>query len=229
MRAFLGSLGFLTTIPVGNDRESFESFRSNLWVMPITGAFIGVAVGICYLILKPLGLQYLAVIAYISVEGINHIDGLSDFGDAIFAPKDRRLKALKDERMGTGGVMLTALYITLLTVSFMKRLSFGMIVLSQAMAKFAMLLLLTTTKPLWTGMASYMMEKARVRDLAIGLAEVFALAAAFKAIPQLMALLLISTLYRFAVIRTFGGVNGDIIGAGNCLVFLSGILMAQKW
>jgi len=229
MRPLLGSMGFLTTIPVGNDEKSFESFRRNLWVMPITGTIIGVVVALFYALLRAAGLQYLTVVVYILVEGINHVDGLSDFGDALFAPKDRRLKALKDERKGTGGVLLTALYVSLLTVLFSRNLNVGMIVLSQAAAKLCMLTLLTTAKPLWPGMASYMMEHARLKDLAFGLIAIALLSAYLNLITQFLILLTAICLYRYAVLRSFGGVNGDIIGASNCLIFLLGVIIAQKW
>ena len=170
-----------------------------------------------------------------AVEGINHIDGLSDFGDAIFAPKDRRFQALKDTKTGVGGTVVVCIYIFTLMQAFMNLKSVVAIVNSQIMAKFGMLLLLTTTKPLWRGLASCMMEFASLRDLVIG----FIIMSILTAVCSLvytdvivinLILLILAFAYRLFVVKVFGGVNGDLIGALNCITFASGLLLAtQKW
>ncbi len=235
MKAIAGALGFFSTIPVGRDAESFESLRENLWILPIVGAILGIFMAIPILILIRFvkNLAFLAVLIYLAVEGINHIDGLADFGDALFAPKDRKLKALKDLKTGVGGTVAVCIYIFSLMQTF-SILHPDEIVLaviySQMMAKFGMLLLLTTTKPIWEGMASCMMEFARRSDLVVGLTIVIVFTLACLTIyPKIVwvnvAVILLCLLYRLYVIRTFGGVNGDIVGALNCLAFAFSLIL----
>ncbi len=225
MRFLLGALGFFTTIPVGRDERSFESLRRNLWVLPLVGAVIGFLIGIPLLILKDLDLPFLGVLVYLAIEGVNHVDGLADFGDAFFATKDRKLKALKDLNLGVGGVLAVALYIAILTKEFELIDNIVALIDSQMMAKFGMLFLLTTTKPIWDGMASYMMEFARRRDLIVGAILVTFVSLTFGAIFVNLAVVFLCFAYRFYVIRTFGGVNGDMIGALNCIIFAFTLLL----
>lgn len=237
MKALIGSLGFFSTIPIGRDVNSFEALRRNLWIMPITGAVVGTIIAIPTFFLKMLSNKalFLSVLIYLAVEGLNHVDGLSDFGDAIFAPGDRRFQALKDTKTGVGGTVTVCIYMFTLMYAFMSIESVVVIVNSQIMAKYGMLLLLTTTKPLWNGLASCMMEFANVRDLVLGSVIVVILTGVCSLIyPRVILinpiLLVLALAYRSFVIRSFGGVNGDIIGALNCIVFASGLILAtQKW
>lgn len=235
MKALAGALGFFSTVPVGRDAESFESLRRNLWILPIVGVILGIFMAIPILILVRFvkNLAFLAVLIYLAVEGINHVDGLADFGDALFAPKDRKLKALKDLKTGVGGTVTICIYFFTLMQTFMSLESDKIaiaIINSQMMAKFGMLLLLTTTKPIWSGMASCMMEFASRRDIVVGLAIVIVFTLACLTIyPKIVwvniAVILLCLLYRSYVTRTFGGVNGDMLGALNCLTFAFSLIL----
>ncbi len=235
MKALAGALGFFSTLPIGRDEESFEALRRNLWILPIVGIILGLIIAIPTLALATLAknITFVAVLVYLAVEGINHIDGLADFGDALFAPKDRKLKALKDLKTGVGGTVAVCIYVFALMQSFTSLGSDKIaiaIVDSQMMSKFGMLLLLTTTKPIWQGMASYIMEFARKKDLVIGLviAVAFTLVC-MKAYPKIVWInvlsIILCVLYRSYVMKSLGGVNGDIIGALNCIVFAFGLIL----
>jgi len=237
MRALIGSLGFFSTIPVGRDANSFEALRRNLWIIPVTGAIVGVIIAIPTFFLEMLCNKalFLSVLIYLAIEGINHIDGLSDFGDAIFAPKDKRFQALKDTKTGVGGTVVVCIYVFTLMQAFMNLKSVVAIINSQIMAKYGMLLLLTTTKPLWEGLASCMMESAGTKDLILGsvivaiLTIVCSLVYSDVIVIDLI-LLILAFAYRSFVIRIFGGVNGDLIGTLNCILFATGLILAtQKW
>ncbi len=213
-----GAISFFTTIPAGGD---IEGLRRNLWLFPVMGAFVGALVSLP-VALSSVGIdvRYLAVIAYIAVEGINHIDGLSDFGDALFAPESRKKEALKDTKIGTGGVVLAVLYLLFLFNAF-NRASVISIVISQIFAKYGMLLLLVFSKPSWEGMASYMMEYANLKDFVIGTALLSPSFLYLPALPAFALTLLIALIMKKYSEKKFGGVSGDIIGATNCLVFVS--------
>ncbi len=225
MRALAGALGFFSTIPLGRDKESFESLRRNLWILPIVGILLGALMAVPIFLLR--SFAFLGILAYLALEGINHIDGLADFGDALFAPKDRKLKALKDLNIGVGAAVTVSIYTFTLMWSFMNVWREPVaIVDSQMMAKFGMLMMLTTTKPLWGGMGAYMMEHAKIKDLALGSA-ILALTTAliYMIRPEVLFVniltICVCLIYRHYVLRTFGGVNGDMIGAMNCIAFIS--------
>ncbi len=226
MRALAGALGFFSTLPVGRDERSFEALRRNLWILPVVGLILGSLISVSIVLLGRLA--FLGILFYLAIEGINHVDALADFGDALFAPKDRKLKALKDLNTGVGGTVAVSVYVFTLMWSFRTVVPLA-VVDAQMMAKFGMLLLLTTTSPIWEGMGAYMMEFAGFRDLCVGgtiVAVTTALLSKFDpsvVLSNVMAVV-VCVLYRFYVVRTFGGVNGDLIGALNCIAFATTLL-----
>jgi len=210
------SIGFLTTLPVKGD---IEVLRRNLWIFPYTGLILGALISIPALI----GLGILCLILYIALEGINHVDGLADFGDAFFAPKDKKRQAMKDVQTGTGGLAFLCIYFVLLYHGFLHVDTFE-ILISQIFAKFSMLLLLTTSKPSWEGMAAYFMEFARKRDMLFGAIPLTLAVLEPKSLVALAFALLITFCLKYYSNSRFGGVSGDIIGAANCLAFASTLL-----
>ncbi len=216
--ALRGAISFFTTIPAGGD---IEGLRKNLWLFPVMGAFVGVLVSLpIALSLVGVNVRCLAVLVYIAVEGINHIDGLSDFGDALFAPESRKKEALKDTKIGAGGVVLAVLYIIFLFNAF-NRASVISVIISQIFAKYSMLLLLVFSKPSWEGMASYMMEYASIKDAIIGTILLSPSFLYTPIIPAFFLTLAITLIMKKYSEKKFDGVSGDIIGATNCIVFVS--------
>lgn len=213
------SLGFLTTLPVKGD---IEVLRRNLWVFPFTGIIIGAFISIPAIF----GLGILCVLFYVAIEGVNHVDGLADFGDALFAPEDRKKIALKDLSIGTGGVVFLCIYFLLLFYSFQSVGAFE-IIAAQVFAKFSMLLLLVTSKPAWQGMASFMMEFARKKDLALGALPLSIVFLKPSTIIPLLFVILISVLIKRYAEKKFNGVNGDVVGACNCVAFASSLLICS--
>lgn len=214
------SLGFLTTLPVKGD---VDLLRRNLWIFPFVGLFLG------FLISVPafFGIGILCLILYVALEGINHIDGLADLGDAFFAPKDKKLKALKDLQTGAGGVAFLCVYFVVLYHSFL-HVNVLEIMLSQILAKFSMLILLTTSKPSWEGMGAYFMEFARKRDLIIGSIPLALVLFELIAIVAMILVLSVTYILRSYAHSRFGGVNGDVIGASNCISFASSLFLLSQ-
>jgi adenosylcobinamide-GDP ribazoletransferase len=232
VKALVASLGFFTRIPVGRDEKSFDSLRRNLWILPITGFIAGFLIAVPSYLLRIYKIAFISVIIYILVEGINHIDGLADFGDSLFVSKERKLEVLKDVKTGVGGTLALVLYVVILAFSFNSISSdeiVAAIVLSQTAAKMGMLVLLATCNPLWSGIASTMMEFASRKDLIVGLLICGAIFGIFAvefitALPMFAACMAATAFYRWYVLKTYGGVNGDIIGALNCILFTFGLI-----
>ncbi len=219
------SIAFLTPIPVKGD---VEKLRRNLWVFTYTAVIIGLIIAIPDFVRQHLGvdIRFLAIAFYIAAEGINHIDGLIDFGDAIFAPESRKREALKDTNTGAGGIAVAIIYFILLYHA-LQNVDAVQVIFSQIAAKYSMLLIMAASRPCWGGMASYMMEFAGLRDLIFALPPV-AVAGYLTGVKTVCALffaiLLVFAVKRYSDMK-FGGINGDVIGATNCLTFLSSLLI----
>lgn len=226
MLSLSGALGFLTTIPVGRNYESFEAFRRRIYIMPLAGAIVGLVCGVICFILGLLSLNFLAPLAVLSVEGINHLDGLSDFGDAVFAHGERKLKALKDLNTGVGGTFTVTLWCLCVALTAWKLKPSYLLFTTftaEVSAKSCMLLILSTSEPLWEGMGKYMMEFASPIK---SLMSVFVAGIAMTALqyylkyPFLYMFLISVTSFLFVraySLRVFGGVNGDVVGATNSI------------
>lgn len=219
--AVRAAISFLTTIPVGGD---VENLRKNLWLFPYTAILIGLIISIPHLVRAYADVRFLAIVFYIAVEGINHIDGLADFGDALFAPKSRKKEALKDLKTGAGGIAVVVIYLILL-YELLMRANVWEIILSQVLAKFSMLLIMFSSTPSWEGMAAFMMEKISARDMIIGFLPVLAFSYILgwmSAAAFFVSLIITFALKKYSE-RHLGGVNGDIIGSANCLTFVSAL------
>ncbi|HQE97325.1 MAG TPA: adenosylcobinamide-GDP ribazoletransferase, partial [Methanothrix sp.] len=109
--AFRSGLGWLSTIPVGISMEGVEALMRHVYIFPLVGAVLGLLLaGAAYIagLAMPPGLVAVAIIAAIyKLCGINHIDGLADFGDGLVAhgPRDKKIEAMKDVSLGTGGAV----------------------------------------------------------------------------------------------------------------------------
>ena len=243
MKSLRAALSFFSTLPAGTGYEEYDTLRRNLHVIPLAGTVIGVLIASTTALISFFApeLTFLGVIVYLAFEGINHVDGLADVGDAIFAPRHRRREVLKDVRVGAGGVVFVVVYLLLLFESFRSFRNpadmVSAVVLSQTSAKFSMLFLITTSRPLWEGMASSIMEFANTSHLIRGFLFLLLIYASFAALGvdllviaahftlSLLAILLI----RGVAHEIFGGVSGDIFGASNCIVFALGMLVFAAW
>ncbi len=230
MRSLLGALGFLTTLPAGRDSKSFEAFRRKIYVMPFAGLISGLICSAICLFLSLAGVSFLAPLAFLAVEGINHLDGLSDFGDAVFAPSSRKVQAMKDVNTGAGGTVAVVLWALSVSLSSarMNAAELALFALfAEVCGKSGMLLALTTSRAAWEGMGSYMMEFAEKKTTALSLAFVSTLAliaqllSGYPLFYAYISSIVLSAIVVFYSVRTFGGVSGDIFGAINCLAIAS--------
>lgn len=223
----LGSISFLTTLPFKGD---VEKLRRNLWTFTYTAIFIGLVIAVPDFVRRYAGidLRFLAVVLYVAIEGINHIDGLIDFGDALFAPENRKREALKDTNTGVGGIATATIYFLLLYHILQLSDAFQ-IIFSQTVAKFSMLLLMVISKPCWEGMGSYMMEFAGYRDLILAVPPLLVVGymAGMNSVFAFILALAVVLMLRSYSEKKFGGVSGDIIGATNCITFVSSLILLK--
>ena len=199
-----------------------------VYVFPLVGASLGLIIAAAaFLASLALPAHLVAIVVIMAIYklcGINHIDGLADFGDGVIAhgPVENKIKAMKDVNTGTGGVvfivvMLLAAYACLADMPA-KLLPLALLV-AEVSAKQSMIAFAAFSRSLQKGFgADHDRERTGKRGFLIGLvisaaicvAALGPLGLAMLAFSQAAALCLV-----WVAKRNFGGATGDGIGASN--------------
>ena len=112
--ALKSGFGWLSTIPVGISMEGIEALMRHVYVFPLVGLALGAILGgVAYIAGQALPANLVAVVVIVAIYklcGINHIDGLADFGDGVIAhgSREKKVHAMKDVSLGTGGAVFIA-------------------------------------------------------------------------------------------------------------------------
>jgi adenosylcobinamide-GDP ribazoletransferase len=210
------------------------------------GAILGVTAFIATNALPANLAAILVIVAIYKLCGINHIDGLADFGDGVIAhgTQEKKVQAMKDVNLGTGGGVFIAVLL-LATFAVVTDISKGLLPLAllaaEVSAKEAMISFAAFSTSLQKGFGQIMIEKTGYKQFLIGLAISAIICAAVLG-PLGLAVLAgaqVAALYMVNVAkRNFGGATGDGIGATNevarCVALavafiLGGILPWTLW
>jgi adenosylcobinamide-GDP ribazoletransferase len=239
-------LSFFTALPVRN--VSLWEAAKWAYLLPFVGLVTG-APGAALILLgyaMPLGvISTLALAAVLLAAGLHHADGLLDVGDALMVrgTPERRRAILKDTRVGVGGIgALFIVYAPTLAALIaladdsLTRATLALLA-GEVSVRSAMVFMLSFGKPAEANSSSVPFVRAlkgsrRVISVPLALLaplpfllplDVFAPLATFSApLAALVALQLAR--------RTFGGINGDLVGATGeltraaFLIFLSTIV-----
>ena len=225
--AIKSGFGWLSTIPVGISMEGIDALMNHVYVFPFIGLVLGVLLGLLSGLVSQLLPEELAamtiIIATYKLCGINHIDGLADFGDGIMAhgPAENKVKAMKDLNLGTGGVI----FLTILVISYFAIISNlpvylvpAAIIASEVSAKQSMVTFSAFSVSLQKGFGQIMIEKTDKHKFLISLILAAIFCAAILGPLGLVALTasqVIAVYLIYVAKRNFGGSTGDIIGATN--------------
>lgn len=242
--ALRSCLGFLTTIPVGISMEGIEALMRHIYLFPLAGVVTGAIAGgtgyaSTFLLPSPLAaIITLSAIYYLT--GINHLDGLADVGDGIHVHGDaeRKIKAMKDVNIGTGGISfavlaLLATYTALFTLAENPLNLLSAVIVSETCAKHGMLTTSLKARKLHEGFGSLTIDHTQVPRYLASLAIVLIITLPlqhWKALAAILASSLAALWVRTTANRHFGGVNGDVVGASNeaariaALIALSGVI-----
>jgi len=225
LHAVRAGAGFLTTIPVGIDVDGLQKLGKRMYLFPPLGALIGLIVGSIGLVLQhlpPYLCSALLILALYCITGLNHMDGLIDFGDAITAhgTPEERVSIMHDTTTGVGGtvfcvVSLLILFSAITTINH--NLLFA-IITAEISAKQSMLTAAMFGKSIHKGMGSMFIDNVRHRDFLAGLifsCVVCWLALGVGGMLAIVSALLSALLIVYIASRNFGGVNGDVLGAIN--------------
>jgi len=233
----IGSVfSFLTIIPTSN--SDLNSIAKNMFLFPIVGIVIGLVIGsLGYglsLYLEPLVVSLIVVASLAVITGIHHTDGLADFADGLMTKgtKEKKRKAMKDLSVGSAGIFSIVLYAIgmIIALSFSSGMElFKIILLSEIMAKFSMVLMAGLGNSASIGSNSPFMDsmKDKKRLLIAGIITIIPLIV----IGEMNGLVVFASgiiLTMFLVglsTKSFGGITGDVMGANNELTRLSSLLI----
>ena len=207
--------------------EGVDALMRHVYVFPLVGLVLGAILGAAaYIATLALPSNLVAIIVIMAIYklcGINHIDGLADFGDGVIAhgTLEKKVSAMKDVSLGTGGGVFIAVLL-LATFAIVSDLSAALLPLAllvaEVSAKEAMIAFAAFSRGLQKGFGQIMIEKTTAKEFAIGLA-ISAIICAAALGPLGLAVLAVSqgaALYMVVVAkRNFGGATGDGIGATN--------------
>ena len=233
----IGSVfSFLTIIPTSN--SDLNSIAKNMFLFPIVGIVIGLVIGsLGYglsLYLESLVVSLVVVASLAVITGIHHTDGLADFADGLMTKgtKEKKRKAMKDLSVGSAGIFSIVLYAIgmIIALSFSSGMElFKIILLSEIMAKFSMVLMAGLGNSASIGSNSPFMDsmKDKKRLLIAGIITIIPLIV----IGEMNGLIvfasgIVVTMFLVGLsTKSFGGITGDVMGASNELTRLSSLLI----
>ena len=276
MGAIKCMLSFFTIISINVDEKDMEAMDQNFWLAPVIGLITGIVGFIACLIFAVAGLSFILVpcVALASVYIFTkflHFDGLADFGDGIVvssASQEDHVRALKDSRVGAGGLGVALTVVLLTLFAYMEfdnmfasvihwRFVMGvpMAVLSvEVLVKYSQVVAASFGNP-GNGMASNQVRNSDMNSFilssvltlillaittVIGWAMIRYSCVGAVGIPGWEVGLLFVVGFGMAILvglgmaryanKTFGFVNGDILGATNeisrCAMLLTVLLVA---
>jgi adenosylcobinamide-GDP ribazoletransferase len=158
LKGILAQFSFFTIIPSVKVEElevvAEYSFTAPLVVGVIAGVVDFSAYFALWLAFKDIAKILLIAVVEL-IRGFNHLDGLLDVSDALMVKGDyeRRLKALKDVEVGSGGIGGAILYFTLMLASVLlipppSLPSLFLLVSAEVSSRSIGLLVLATLKPM---------------------------------------------------------------------------------
>ena len=236
LKGFSSVVSFLTIIP--SRGAELDVVARNMYLFPIVGALIGLIIGGAGYGLseyvQPLIVGLVLTGALVLMTGVHHTDALCDFADGMMAKgtKEKKLKAMRDPAVGSAGVVTVVLYVAgmIMSISMMKGLVLlEAILVSEIMAKFAMVLQANRGSSAWQGLSSpftqYMKNPSK---LAVASALAVVPAVVLGGVTGIIVIgttVGISSLLLVVSRRSFGGISGDVFGASNELVRLASLII----
>lgn len=186
--AVRGALAFMTRLPVGGGKESWDAFRRTPAAFPLAGYVVGAVLALPFALALAMPIPAassaaLYLLAIYGLTGVTHADGLADLADAASvheqiaeenpgaAARDRRRDVLKDSRTGVGGVLAVTVMVVVLALGAVGLASEGVwaavatVVAAEVGAKAGMGLLACLGSPAHEGLGSQLVGESSSRSL----------------------------------------------------------------
>ncbi|ELK22200.1 adenosylcobinamide-GDP ribazoletransferase [Anoxybacillus flavithermus] len=223
-RGIILAVQFLTVLPLRMQVDWNErTGRIAVLSFPLVGAIIGLFLVAIHVVLSDhissLVLSFLLLFSSIFLSGGLHADGWMDCSDAYFSYRDqqRRLEIMSDPRVGAFAVL-----------SLFFLLGFRFIFMFETIAHFSLfslfclpllsrlgmaLLLLTAPLAKQTGMAAAFRQYVDHRYVPIIVMYGLIAFLSRETLVLFLALMLFYVIAKAFVVKQFGGVTGDVLGA----------------
>ncbi|NPA23570.1 MAG: adenosylcobinamide-GDP ribazoletransferase [Crenarchaeota archaeon] len=222
-------IAFFTIIPCRPKMDIVEALSyvdlSILTVSPIILAICcGPVIMLSYLelISHPRLIYTLMYCSLLILTGMLHIDGLTDVIDALFAPREKREKILKDPHVGAVGASSLFIILTLGLIAMI--CSKGIIdavkklVLSELFSRLSCSICARMGKPLHRGLGSIVIDGVSKRrnliivPVIVNVVSSFLLLGYVRAVTYIAATVLLTLALVRLPIKVLGGVSGDVLG-----------------
>lgn len=238
IKGLIMCIQFFTSIPIPYEVPMDRThIKAAIKMFPVLGMLQGLLYSAIFYVLlewtplSPLAIAFFVWLSLIVITGGIHLDGWMDCSDAYFSYRDqqKRLEIMKDSRIGAFGVLSV---IVLSSAKFLfiyeivlraVDLTFLFVVLIPLLGKMVMgALLLTVKTAKEEGLGSMFKEAASRRTLwiypvflvIIGLVILWSWPQAlFGFLGLLLAALLFLMVISRKIVRWFGGITGDVLGA----------------
>lgn len=240
-KEFRAVISFLTIVPISKDSSVFDLnfIASVMYLFPLVGAIIGIAVGaLAYIIsfyITPLTLGFVILLTLVVITGINHTDALADFADGIMTKGGKEIKhqAMDDPAVGSAGVVALVLYLSgmiIILSSFTTSAKLvASIITAEIIAKYVMVLQAYSGQSAWEGFSSPFtnaMKDKRKFVAATGMTlPLVCLATGLTGVVSLCVSAMIAMAIHYSANKSFGGISGDVMGASNEISRLSSLIV----
>lgn len=257
MKSLLRALGFLSIVPLGaGDRAGEEDMARSARAFPLAGLLQGlvlVAADVLFgMVFNPNLVIALVLLVLVLTNGGFHLDGLADTFDALAARGGRegKLRAMRDGSAGPAGVTaivfsLGIKYLALKSVSSLTAAAYYSSLLFMPMlSRWVMVTGMFHGRPArQDGLGKIFMDGAGRLEFALGTATVIAamtlpvvlLPSYFPSQRHVFNAAALVALYSGGRMlfwffgRTFGGLTGDVLGAGGEISENVFLLMVLLW
>ncbi|WP_456481662.1 adenosylcobinamide-GDP ribazoletransferase [Methanopyrus sp.] len=218
---FLKVFRFLTVLPIGEHPKSPREIGEQAWLgLPAVGLVSGLLAGIVGWAFAGTPVRgCLVALTLLALEGAQHFDGLVDAGDALMAgvvSEESATKAMRDPRVGVGGLVVGSTALLLAVTSF-GWVPFEVLVPIEVFSRFTVLPMAAAGEPAPASHSGRVFTEYVDSDQVLlgGLLSV-AVSLPFSPVATLTCAVcsaVVAWICLEAAYRTVRGVNGDFLGA----------------
>lgn len=235
------ALMLLTRLPAGHLKDPVPTIAASAWAFPLAGLAVGMGAAFAFWVAAlalPIAVAALiALTVQIKLTGALHEDGLADLTDGIWGgqTQERRLEIMRDSRIGSYGTLALILSVAVRwqALVFLAEqdlgAALGAMIIIAMLSRVAPVVLLAILPP---ARAEGLGHSAKAVPWSlVAVAAMLALSPGVLAVVPLVPLAMILVvqatvtlaLGRLAL-RRLGGQTGDVLGAGQQLAEIAGLL-----
>ncbi|MGC8609575.1 MAG: adenosylcobinamide-GDP ribazoletransferase [Thermoplasmata archaeon] len=219
-KALKAAFSFFTIIPTRDPAFTPDMIA----YIPLTGIMGGLIAAVIYFFTYDSSRYFASILAILSIlifNGLNHVDGVIDTGDALMVRDPvRRKEVIKDHCTGSGGLFafFSVYFVPIVALfSFSRIIGSAVIFAAEITAKSVIMISLYNSKPFTEGLGKIFIEFFSKRKITYAFEAVIIplIVSCIFSIEMLIPLALtfvIAALIKKRISGIFNGINGDILG-----------------